>query len=50
MAYRDLPPNERLRALYRRFLTDQDFYRRCHARSLAEVEHQARKLSLPKVK
>lgn len=29
--------NERLRALYRRFCEDQDFYGRCYARSLAET-------------
>lgn len=37
MSNRDLPPNERLRALYRRFCEDQDFYARCCARSLAET-------------
>ena len=38
MSNRDhLPPNERLRALYRRFCEDQNFYARCRARSLAET-------------
>jgi hypothetical protein len=46
MSNRDLPPNERLRALhrlYRLFCEDQDGYARYYARAQAEAEHHARK-------
>jgi len=41
--------DKRLRALYHRFLADQDFYRRCYARSMAEAAHHARERALPDV-
>lgn len=46
MSYRNLPPNERLRALhrlYRLFCEDQDGYARYYGRAQAEAEHHARK-------
>lgn len=46
MANRNLPPDERLRALhrlYRLFCEDQDGYARYYARAQAEVEHYTRK-------